>query len=632
MRFLPVQQIRKLGAPATRAADGDERARYEVAVSSEFEVERHGWFGKWREVLDHAGGAVELARFTSGRAAVLEEHRGAPVGVIESARIDDDHVLRAVILFSRTQRGQDVERDFADGIRQNISVGYIPKRAKLVEEDEEKGDLWRMTLWEPVELSSVGVPADPTVGVGRDAITASGPPIEIEGGDAAHKEELKMKRVRNDQGQIIEVPDTDPRPAVVAEAGRDHRAEATEIFDVATAHGMADRVGDWLKRGLTPDQVNREILAAKTTTVRTQPAAEVIDVPEKDRRAYSYARAILCAAEICENRTPTGLEGEIHQELTRRNVGMAKRGGLLVPARLGVGHRTLDTKTGGKGAELTFEQAGDIIELLRNQTAAVRLGARMITGLTAPITFPKQSGAIAAVWIGENPPAPVAASDPAFALAQFAPKTLMGSTAFARQLLVEAAFDTEELVRSDFAAVHTIALDLAVPHGLGAAGEPTGIYKAIGVSTTAIGGAMTYAKVVAMEGQVATANALLGTLGWLMNPTMSANLKQVQKATNTYSPVWEGPITEGQVDGYRAIATNQISKLMTGSERTGGAEIGALFGNWADVLIGLWFAMELIVDPFTSKKSGLIEVTSFQMADVLARHGESFSKATGATG
>jgi hypothetical protein len=38
------------------------------------------------------------------------------------------------------------------------------------------------------------------------------------------------------------------------------------------------------------------------------------------------------------------------------------------------------------------------------------------------------------------------------------------------------------------------------------------------------------------------------------------------------------------------------------------------------------------VDPYRLKKQGLIEVTSFQMLDILVRRGESFCKSTGATG
>jgi hypothetical protein len=69
IRFMPVQSIRKLEA---RAGDAEDVARYEVAFSSEFEVERQGWFGTYREVLDHSPGAVDMTRFESGTAAVLE--------------------------------------------------------------------------------------------------------------------------------------------------------------------------------------------------------------------------------------------------------------------------------------------------------------------------------------------------------------------------------------------------------------------------------------------------------------------------------------------------------------------------------------------------------------------------------
>ena len=82
---------------------------------------------------------------------------------------------------------------------------------------------------------------------------------------------------------------------------------------------------------------------------------------------------------------------------------------------------------------------------------------------------------------------------------------------------------------------------------------------------------------------------------------------------------------------YPAVATTQLSSLMSGSEETGGTSHGLIFGNWAEVLFGLFNTMELIVDPFALKKRGVIEVTSFQMADLILRHGQSFCKATGAT-
>jgi hypothetical protein len=56
-----------------------------------------------------------------------------------------------------------------------------------------------------------------------------------------------------------------------------------------------------------------------------------------------------------------------------------------------------------------------------------------------------------------------------------------------------------------------------------------------------------------------------------------------------------------------------------------------VFGNWGDMLIGMFGSLEIVVDPYAKKKRALIEVTSFQMVDILLRHGQSFSKSHGAT-
>jgi hypothetical protein len=95
--------------------------------------------------------------------------------------------------------------------------------------------------------------------------------------------------------------------------------------------------------------------------------------------------------------------------------------------------------------------------------------------------------------------------------------------------------------------------------------------------------------------------------------------------------IFDGRYDDGLMNGYRAVASSNVSAVMNGSAATGGAEQGLIFGNWSDLLIGTWGALELVTDPYSKKKQGLIEVTSFQLADIAVRHGASFAKATGAT-
>jgi hypothetical protein len=108
---------------------------------------------------------------------------------------------------------------------------------------------------------------------------------------------------------------------------------------------------------------------------------------------------------------------------------------------------------------------------------------------------------------------------------------------------------------------------------------------------------------------------------------MAAKLKTTPEVAAVFTKfIWTGNFQDGEIAGYKAAATNQVSKTLGA-----GSDHGLVFGNWNDVMIGLWQAMEVIVDPYSKKKRGLVELTSFQMGDVLLRRGVSFCKATGAT-
>lgn len=614
--------------PAEEAAPSEEKdslARksdaFEVAVSSEFPVVRDFMGIKWREVLNHSPGAIVLDRFNTGRAAVLEEHKGSPVGVIESVRLDRDRVLRARIRFSRSQRGQEIRQDVEDGIRSNISVGYIPQRATLVEKNEVEGDLWRIDTWEPVELSVVGIPADPTVGVGRSVDLAEFPPVIVADGTTV-KEERSMSNNKVEGG-----------------VGGANSAAAAPVFaemaSMAEANGCGHRLADWLARGITtPEALAVEILKERRTNGTAVKQDEAPGLPARDMKNYSYRAAILGAANMAEGKTWAGLEAEVHQEMERNlPTGIQRRGGVLVPLSTGVSTRTHTANAATKGVETVFEQQGELIELLRNKTAINRMGVRMLTGLSSPIAFPKQTAAMTAYWVGENPGADVADTDIALGLALLAPKTLQASSQYSRQLLVQASLDVEAMVRDELAIIHALAVDKAALHGKGTNGEPAGIYKATGVQSQAIGGAMSYSLLLDMQNKLVTANADLGNIGWIFNPTMATTLRKILDFPNAAAgrPVWTGTYQDGEVAGYKATATNQMSKTMTGSDETGGSEIGCVFGNFNDMIIGGFGGLELVVDPYRLKKQGIIEITSFQMLDILVRHGESFVKATGAT-
>ena len=125
------------------------------------------------EVLSHKKEDADLSFLESGQAPLLLDHDSTKqIGGIEKAEISEsDKVGRAIVRFGKSQLADEVFRDVVDGIRQNISVGYeITKmtKDKYDEENEDygKSDYFRVN-WKPLEISSVSIPADTTVGVGR---------------------------------------------------------------------------------------------------------------------------------------------------------------------------------------------------------------------------------------------------------------------------------------------------------------------------------------------------------------------------------------------------------------------------------------------------------------------------------
>lgn len=654
-----VAAIERIEVAADKEGDKPSE-RYTITVSSEYEMARADWDGVWREVLDHGPGAIELDWFKSGAAPFLADHdRHDQIGALSNPRVED-RKLKVDLRWASTTRAQEIKSMVDEGVRPSVSVGWAPKKAERVERNKDKGDLWRVTRWEPKEVSSVSIPANPTVGFGRAegetalAVEAT----ETETTTTSEKRsEKKMKKVKGERGSVIEVAEDDERPALSEYEIASHTH--AEVVRLCEAHGVSGLTEEFIRRGLTPEAVALEILNRKrgggspalSTTAKAS-ADPLAALGKKERTRYSYARALsIAAGQIDGTERIDGLEAEVDQELRTSQAGFAKyqkfeRGvaSILLPMDLRTDDQkqadyeirarhqaTLSTTVATKGAELVFETPGQLIELLRNQSAAITLGAQTLTGLTGPIGFPKKTGAMTTFWVGEVPGAEVTASDIALGMVQLAPKTLQATTAYSRQLLAQGTPDVDAMVRRELATIHGLAIDRAVFHGLGAAGEPLGIYLAPDVTFVDTGAAVDYTELTRMIGQVADANAAMGTLGWVTTPLMAAKWLATLdfSAAAAGLAIWQGTIEtggSGRVAGYRAFSTNQISKLMNGSAPTGGTSHGIIFGNWAEAVIGFFGALEIIIDPYALKKRGIIEVTSFQMADVAIKHGQSFCK------
>ena len=614
-----------------RAQIDDEARTATLAFASEAPYDR--WWG--REILDVSPTAMRMQRLSTGANLLVDHDTRDVVGVVETVEVGADRVARAVVRFSRSTRAQEVWQDVKDGIRRNVSVGYMIHAAKLIETDDDDNDTYRVTDWEPYEVSLVSVPADPSVGVGRalaqgldaspapiSAPAAADPATPVAGPSPA------ADRAANPAAPTPQPPMLKGTPmSDVQVTERNHAAEISQLAATIQGYDARELALKSIQAGHTVEQFQAEVLRQ----VANKPLAADVKLNEREVKQYSYVRAIAAAIARAEGQSVSGIEAELSQELERQLPANAKRhGGIYVPMRLQAERAAISEalwNTSTKGSSTVFTEAGEFIDLLRNQTVAIELGARLMAGLSSPVSFPKQTGAATAYWMPENDGTNVTASNATLGSVSLTPKTLQATTAFSRQLMAQSSIDVEQFVRNDLAAQHALAWDQAVLHGTGSSNQPTGIYAAGSVNSIAMGGTPTYGKLIDMVTEVLKDNALMGSLAFATTPGMAGKLAQTVIAASTDSRmIWTGPLNDGQLVGYRAVATNQVLATL-GS----GSDHGVIFGDFTSVMIGTWGALEIVVDPYALKKQGMVEVTSFQLADIALRHPQSFCKATGAT-
>lgn len=151
--------------------DSDNRT-VELSFSSETPYGR--WFGD--EILCHDEECINLERFNNGLGTLLFNHdRDAVVGHIEKGWVEDNRG-KALVRFDEDEQSETIFQKVQSGTLQGVSVGYAIYRYEVLEDDDTKstngrfnGPAYVVTDWEPLEISIVSVPADPTVGVGRSA-------------------------------------------------------------------------------------------------------------------------------------------------------------------------------------------------------------------------------------------------------------------------------------------------------------------------------------------------------------------------------------------------------------------------------------------------------------------------------
>lgn len=607
----------------------DETARtVDLSFSSEKEVER--WFGV--EVLGHETGNVRLDRLLGGAPLLLNHDSAKQVGVVESARIEGGKG-RATVRFSKSALGEEVFQDVRDGIRRLVSVGY--RIHETVTEKKAGGvEAVRVTDWEPLEISIVAVPADETVGVGRAAQTQSNtmnkPTAAVEPETQTKPDTTRALAPEPNETKIEVREVRDPKAEEKGAAAE--RARIAEITAVASMYPGNQALRAAAEKAVADGVALGEFRAEALKCLATKPIVPTA-TEARDLDKFSIVRGI---TRLLQNQPLDGIEGEMHAEGLKEasRCGISPQGNFVVPTvALNHGRRDL-TVTGGsngsQGGVTVATSVGSVIELLYAKSVLRGLGVQFLTGLVGNITFPKLTAGSAGYHVGEN--AAPTESSPTMTSASLSPNRLATFVEISKQLLLQSNASVEALVRADLATALSLGMEAGALTGTGANNQPLGLLTYAGGAFTSgitevVGGtdgaAPSWANIVKLETEVATLNADIGSLAYLTNPKVRGKMKSTSKVASSDSVMLWGD-NASPVNGYRAEVTTTVPSDLDKGSATGVCS-AMLFGNWSDLIVGMWGGIDLMVNPYSLDKEGLVRITATAFYDTVVRRGASFA-------
>ena len=636
-RQIPKTNYRELTLD-TKAVISDERT-LDLSVSSDRAYERWWYY----EILEHTKEAIDLARLNNGANALYNHNRDDYIGVIEKAWLDGGKLYNT-IRFDTHELAEKIMRSVNNKVIKNVSIGYRIHELVLVKKSDDDLNTYKATKWTPFESSFVTVPADASVGVGRqyfDLAKTVGEAL----GQPPNWEELNQK-----VNQVVESVDkilseekdmegeaSTPTLEVVNEnqIRQQERERIASITAAGKKYGCAEIAERAIAEGFSIEQA-RNLMADKVLngSQRVSPVArelKPVDLDNKDARNYSFLKAIgFAAGKISADKA--GLELEVSRDLEER-IGKPPEGIYVDQSRLVSYRAPYDTTTPAAAGNLisTDLLASRFIEQLYNQSAFLSMGVTSLRDLLGNIELPRESTYTRGYWVGEGQP--ITEDEGTFDKIGLSPKKLACLSKVTYEMINQSSIDIEQLMRARLIRGLALELDRTIGFGSGIGEEPLGIVshpEVLSIVLGTNGAPLDWAAVVAMQTQIDRANAMNGgSFGYVFNSATKGKLMTtLDHNTGAGRWIWQNTSSEseGRIAGYRARCSNQIPNDLvkgTATNLTAG-----FFGDFSNVLMGIWSGLDVMVDPYSESTNAIIKVIAKQLVDLELTRGQYFCTVT----
>jgi HK97 family phage major capsid protein len=610
-------ELRGRHVPGSVRADSDGVLRGQVIIPAATQATRDTIALIESKVLSKASVGYQIHK--------IVEQSKTKAGKVVEREIDGATFER---LIGERESHRDAKRGSWRDLRRELDeiAGPIKNRA------DDEPPVYRVVDWEPLENSFVTVPADNGVGVGRQhQVSQPAAPA------ASTERKANMADTQAAAGAVAEDKGTQ---AAAAQARQGPTALDLEKARVRTIETLCEANkldatfrDSWVGDGLSTEQVADEILKVvkeRSKSHRTDEPAR-LGLTDKETQRFSIFRAALAIAD--GNWSKAGFELECTQtiakrlgreavdpkkffvptEVQERQIVVPPGASMMVGphARGFAGYQQRDLTVG------TAAAGGYLVEMLRNRAVAFRLGATPLPGMRDNVTIPRQTASGSATWLA-NEASTISEITQTFGQLSLTPKTVGAYTEVSRLLMLQSNPAIEGIVTSDLSTVTALAVDTAVLTGSGASGQPTGITNTAGIGSVT-GTSLAFDDILEFQTDVAGANVMPQRGGYATTHAVASLCIQRVKYTSTASPLWEGNVWDGSMQGFPAMASNQM------------ASATMLFGDWSQVLVPEWGVLEVDVNPYAGFTAAIIGIRAIYTMDCGLRYAGAFSLASSIT-
>ena len=247
-----------------------------------------------------------------------------------------------------------------------------------------------------------------------------------------------------------------------------------------------------------------------------------------------------------------------------------------------------------QGEEIVETEKLDILGPLRGKSILAEAGCTFLTGLVGNISIPMYSGSTCG-WKGEMVAADNGMGE--FDTVELSPKRLTAYIDISKQFLVQDSVGAEEMLRADIVNALVAKLEKTIfGDADGDATKPAGIFYNAEEANPS------YAEVCDAEADLTD---YLGDKRFVMSPTAKSAFKQttISGQLSDLRLLMQG----NEVDGYPVSSSSNV------------VDGGWAFGDFRELVVAQWGAIDIVVDPYTLATKNAIRLVINAFFDAKVR-------------